>query len=196
MSIGLFLDRDGTVNEEVDFLTTPDGLRLIPGSAAAIQVANQLGLKVIIVTNQSGVARGLLSEQRLQEIHQHLIEQLKQEGALLDAIYYCPHLPEEGNSPYHRECSCRKPKPGMLMQAAAQFDIDLSRSFVVGDRKIDVEMGMKVGATTIAVRTGYGNDEIQLMQTSNITPDYIAENLFDAVQYIKNILQREQQPTE
>jgi D-glycero-D-manno-heptose 1,7-bisphosphate phosphatase len=195
MSIGVFLDRDGTVNEEVDFLSSPDELHLLNGSASAIREANELGLTTVIVTNQSGIARGLLTEERLMEIHHRLEQVLEKEGARIDAIYFCPHLPGEGNSPYYQDCSCRKPKTGMVLHAAERFGIDLSRSFVVGDRMIDIEMGKRVGATTIIVRTGYGEMEISQMQEHNVTPDYVAENLLDAMQYIKKVLHREHQPT-
>jgi D-glycero-D-manno-heptose 1,7-bisphosphate phosphatase len=196
MSLAVFLDRDGTVNEEVNFLSDPSELHLIDGAATAIREANALGLKVIITTNQSGVARGFLTEEQLQTIHERLREMLSREGASVDAIYYCPHYPAEGNSPYLQECSCRKPNPGMVLQAKDTFDIDLAHSFVVGDRLVDIQMGKSIGATTIIVRTGYGNDEIQLMQQQNVVADYIAENLLDAMQYIKRILQTQRQTIE
>jgi len=155
MQIGLFLDRDGTVNEEVEFLSSPAGVHLIPGAAAAIREANSLGLKVIIITNQSGVARGYFSEQDVHAVNDELLRQLAAEGARVDAIYYCPHHPD-GNAPFNINCDCRKPNTAMLRQAAERFDLDLTRSFVVGDRLSDLQAGNNVGASSILVLTGYG----------------------------------------
>src|SRR5713101_1275098 len=149
--IGVFLDRDGTINEEVDFLSSSDELHLIEGSAKAIREANQLGLKVFVITNQSGIARGFLTEQQLIKIHDHLIKMLNDLGAHIDAIYYCPHHPELGEAPYRILCDCRKPKTGMLQQAVKQFGINLAKSFVIGDRMIDVQTAQAAGAASILV---------------------------------------------
>ena len=183
--IGIFLDRDGTVNEEVDFLSSPDKLSLIPRSADAIRQANELGIKVFIVTNQSGIARGLLTEQQLAIIHQTLTERLQHENAFIDAIYYCPHHPEIGKPPYRMHCDCRKPNIGMLTRAATEFSVDLNESFVVGDRMIDIQTARAAGSTGILVLTGYGKNELRLCETNHLAIDYVAENLFDAVRYIK-----------
>ena len=192
MHIGIFLDRDGTVNEETDFLTSPDELRLIDGSADAIRLANDLGLKVFIITNQSAVARGLLTEDRLAEIHSHLIALLKSNHAHIDAIYYCPHHPEFGEPPYRTDCVCRKPNTGMLMQAAREFDIDLKRSFVIGDRIIDIQTGNNIGAPSILVLTGYGKEEAKHLHENSVRIDHVAENLYGAIQYIKHVIHQEQ----
>ena len=192
MQIGLFLDRDGTINEEVDFLSSPNELRLIPCSAAAIHEANQLGLKVFITTNQSGIARGMLTEHDLTEVHNKLLSLLRNEQAHIDAVYFCPHHPDFGNPPYRRECDCRKPNIGMLEQAAKEFDIDLHKSFVVGDRLIDIQTGNNAGAVSILVLTGYGKEEQKLLQQNHVRVDHTANDLHDAVQYIKRALHQEQ----
>ena len=192
--IGVFLDRDGTINEEIDFLSSPEELSLIPEYAAAIKVANELGLKVFITTNQSGISRGLLTEERLTEIHKSLQHLLQESDAYVDAIYYCPHHPEIGEEPYRMECECRKPNIGMLTRAANEFDVDLKKSFVIGDRLIDIQTGNNCGAVSILVLTGYGKQELELPSAHDVQIQYIAENLYDAMQYVKRILHHEQHP--
>jgi len=187
-NIAVFLDRDGTVNEEVEYLTSPRDLRLIPRSAEAIRMANGLGLRVLIVTNQSGVARGLLTEQQLDDIHRSLTEKLAAEGANVDRIYYCPHHPGEGPPPYRGECDCRKPGTGMIRQAVDEFGIDPTLSYVIGDRTVDVDMARNAGAHAILVLTGYGRAEQALCERDGIPLDYVAENLYDAMTYVSRNL--------
>lgn len=185
MHIGIFLDRDGTINEEVNYLSSPVKLRLIPGSADAIREANDLGIKVFIVTNQSGIARGILTEDRLKEVHDRLLSLLRKEEAHINAIYYCPHHPDHGDARYRKRCSCRKPKIGMLERAAKEFDVDLSKSFVIGDRMIDVQTGNNAGAISILVLTGYGERERNLLPKNRVRAKIIADNLYDAMQHVK-----------
>jgi len=154
--VGIFFDRDGTINTEIDFLRKPEELDLIPRSADAIRGANELGLKVFIITNQSGIARGFLTENDLSAVHKRLADLLKQQHAHVDSIYYCPHHPEYGIPPYNISCECRKPGPGMLKQAESEFNLDLKKSYVVGDRCVDVQAGKRAGCTTFLVLTGYG----------------------------------------
>jgi|ERR1041385_2789745 D-glycero-D-manno-heptose 1,7-bisphosphate phosphatase len=191
-NIGIFLDRDGTINEEVDYLTSPDNLRLFHGSANAIREANTLGLKVFIITNQSAIARGLLTEQQLSKIHDMLVSKLRADGARLDAIYYCPHHPDFGDAPYNKDCDCRKPNIGMLERAVKEFDIDLKKSFVIGDKMTDIQTGNNAGTKTILVLTGYGKQELDLCHQQNAHIDYVAEHLPDAMQYVKRIVQQTQ----
>jgi len=154
----VFLDRDGTVIEEVGYLSRPEQFRLLPGAAAAIRQLNERDIPVVLVTNQSGVARGKFSENDLAEIHRHLRELLATEDARLDAIYYCPHHPREGQAPYRRDCVCRKPAPGMLQQAAREHGLDLAASVMIGDSLRDLEAGAAAGCKTrILVMTGHGN---------------------------------------
>lgn len=179
----VFVDRDGTINVDVDFLSSPAQLQLIPRSAAAIRELNDLNIPVIVITNQSGIARGIFTEQDLAVIHTALDEELKRHGASVTAYYYCPHHPREGNAPYVQDCECRKPKTGMLRDAQSAFGLDLSRSFVVGDKLIDVKTGKAAGARAIHVATGYGAAEMAL---SDGIRDHAAADLYDAVQYIKS----------
>jgi D-glycero-D-manno-heptose 1,7-bisphosphate phosphatase len=195
-NIAVFLDRDGTVNEEVDYLTSPRDLRLIPRSAEAIRRANDLGLKVIIVTNQSGVARGLLTEAELLSVHRSLTGLLADEGARVDGIYYCPHHPSEGTDEYRKECDCRKPKTGMIERAMREFRIDPTRSYVIGDRTVDVEMAKNAGARAILVLTGYGRNELVLCERDGIPLDFVAEDLHDAMDFVARDIHDHTQTTE
>ena len=154
----VFLDRDGTINEEVGYLDRMEKLQLIPGAAEAIRLINASGMKTVVVTNQSGVARGIFTESFVAETHARLGEMLRAEGASLDGIYYCPHHPTEGRGDYLRVCECRKPAPGLLLRAAAELHLDPARSYMVGDTLKDIEAGGRAGAQGILVRTGYGEE--------------------------------------
>ena len=177
------MDRDGTVCEEVGHLEAPDRLRLIEGSAEAIRLANEAGLQTVVATNQSGVARGLFGETEVLEVHDRLRELLGERGARLDGIYYCPQHPEEGNGRHRRDCDCRKPRPGMLWRARDQMGIDLSRSYLVGDRLRDLAAATAVGATPVLVLTGYGRRERETAVDGH-APAHVAENLLEAVRWI------------
>jgi D-glycero-D-manno-heptose 1,7-bisphosphate phosphatase len=187
-SLAIFLDRDGTINEDVNFLSSPEQLILIDGSAEAIKEANEMGLKVIVFTNQSGIARGYFTEEDLKKVHKRLDELLAEKGAKIDAYYYCPHHPTEGNGDYKVECECRKPKDGMLKRASREQNIDLKNSFVIGDRCIDIEAGKTAGATTILVLTGYGVEELEKCRDKNLDPDFVAKNLKEAIEIVKKCL--------
>ena len=154
----IFLDRDGTINEEIGYMDRLEKLRLIPGAAEAIRRINASGMKTVVVTNQSGVARGIFTESFVAEIHARLGEMLRAEGASLDGIYFCPHHPTEGRGDYLRGCECRKPAPGLLLRAAAELRLDLSHSWMIGDTLKDIEAGGWAGAQGILVRTGYGEE--------------------------------------
>lgn len=176
----VFLDRDGTVCEEVGYLSEVKDLRLIPGSVRAIRQIRQAGWKAVIISNQSGVARGYMTEETVQTIHTALREMLQQEGAEIDGIYYCPHHPK-GNPPYNIQCSCRKPEAGMLQQAAKDLDIDLKKSIVIGDKLSDVQTAQRLNIPGILVLSGFGKGELEkYQQIWEKAPDYIAENLLDA----------------
>jgi D-glycero-D-manno-heptose 1,7-bisphosphate phosphatase len=179
----VFLDRDGTVIKEANYLRSVRQLRLIPGAAQAIHRLNAAGFAVVITTNQSGVARGLLTEPALAAIHEALRKRLTRRGARLDAIYYCPHHPEARVAAYRRRCRCRKPAPGMLLRAARDLDLDLRASFVVGDSARDLEAGRRAGCRTVLVRTGYGAKGAPL-PAGEPAPDYVADNLSEAVTWL------------
>lgn len=181
----VFIDRDGTLTEEVGYVNHPTRLRLLPRSAEAIRRLNRSGLKAVMVTNQSGVARGYFSEEVLQAVNATLVSQLKAEGAYLDGLYVCVHHPTAGAPPYRAVCECRKPKPGLIMRAAADLGLDLSRSWAVGDKISDVLAGQRAGTRSILVLTGYGLGEWEYRRSRWPTePDHVAGDLLDAVELI------------
>ena len=161
MKRAVFLDRDGTIVEDLDFLTDLAALRLLPGAAGAVRRLNDAGFLVVVATNQSGVARGFLTERTLREIHDQLASILAREGARVDAFYYCPHHPSVGPPEYRRDCPCRKPKPGLFLQAAKDLGIDLSASYGIGDSLRDAEAAKACGARPILVRTGPRSEEAE-----------------------------------
>jgi len=179
-SAAVFLDRDGTINEEVGYLDRMDKLRLLPGAGEAVRLINDSGMKVVVITNQSGIGRGLFDEAFVREVHAEMSRMLGEEGAAIDGYYFCPHHPTEGIGKYRQSCSCRKPAPGLLLQAAAELAIDLSRSYMVGDMPKDVEAGQRAGAGGVLVRTGYGNT----VELGPVKPDYIAPDVLTAVRWI------------
>ncbi|MFQ5456462.1 MAG: lipopolysaccharide heptosyltransferase II [Nitrospirota bacterium] len=184
-AIALFVDRDGTINRDVGYLDSIDKLEIFPGVSRAVRMINERNIKVIVVTNQSGVARGLFSENDLKRLNILIKERLEEEGASLDAIYYCPHHPEIGNGDYKKRCNCRKPSTGMLKRAASDFNIDISNSYMIGDKITDIELANNAGAKAILVLTGYGRQHLSLINKSEIKmPVYIAKDLSDAVEWI------------
>ncbi len=178
----VFIDRDGTLNEEVGYIREHAQFRLYDFAAAALRMVNNAGWPAIVLTNQSGIARGLLTEAFLTELHQRMKTELAQGGALVDAIYYCPHHPDFGAPPYRQDCDCRKPKPGLLLRAATDFNLNLSECVVIGDRLRDVETAQAAGARGVLVLTGYGQEELKA--ASAVQPDHIAKNLLEAVQWV------------
>lgn len=181
----VFVDRDGTINVDVDFLSHPSQLSIIPRSADAIRELNELGIPVVVITNQSGIARGLYTEDDLTVVHNAMDEELRKSGASIFDYFYCPHHPVEGIGKYRVDCECRKPKPGMLIDAGKKYGFDLRRSFLIGDKCIDVQTGKSVGATSIQVATGYGKAEKEQCASER---DYYADDLYGAVQFIKSYL--------
>jgi D-glycero-D-manno-heptose 1,7-bisphosphate phosphatase len=151
MQRAVFLDRDGTIIEDVDYLTRVEELRLLPGAAEALRMLKGAGFLLVVVTNQSAIARGALSEQQLGAIHAELNRRLEAEEAGIDAFYHCPHLPEGTVACYARICECRKPEPGLLEQAARDWGIALDRSYMVGDSQRDVEAGRRAGCATVSI---------------------------------------------
>jgi D,D-heptose 1,7-bisphosphate phosphatase len=181
----VFLDRDGTINEEVGYLDRLENLRLIPGASEAIRRINAGGMKAVVVTNQSGVARGLYDEAFVKKTHARLRELLRREGAHLDGLYFCPHHPSEGRGEYLRPCDCRKPAPGLFLLAAEELRLDLSLSWMIGDTLKDIEAGVRAGTKGILVRTGYGEAELRkLGETGIVQPVHIAGDLLAAVRWI------------
>lgn len=193
MKRAVFLDRDGNVCEDVGYLGDPSKLVVFPYAAEAVRRLNESSMLAILVTNQSGVARGLFGEDAVLRVHDRLEMELARGGARLDGIYYCPHHPTIGQPPYRQACECRKPRPGMLGRAASEHDIDLSQSFVVGDKYSDVQLAHEAGARAVLVRTGYGRGEWEYDRaTWPRQPEHVAETLEDAVDWILDEAGKEQ----
>lgn len=176
------MDRDGTISEEVGYINHLSRFRVFPYSAAAVKLLNENSWLAIVVTNQAGVARGYFPEEMIANVHNLLNSELHQEGARLDAIYYCPHHPSVGMSPYRLDCDCRKPKPGLITKAAEEFDIDLAQSWMIGDRYSDIELARNAGVKSALVMSGYGRGDWEHQgDTWKHSPDLISETLFSAV---------------
>lgn len=184
----IFLDRDGTINDEVGYLDSADKLRIIPAAFEAVRLINASSMKAVVITNQSGVAKGLFTEEFVREINGQIQSALLAQGALINRFYFCPHHPTEGIDPYRLICDCRKPEPGLLLQAAVDLNIDLARSYVIGDRLRDIETAHRAGAKGVLVMTGYGQDLMQEAGPDRANelnqPDYIAQDILEAVHWI------------
>ena len=183
----VFIDRDGTLNEDIGYVSAPDELVIYPWAAEAVRMINESGLLTIVITNQSGIARGMYSEATLGSIHSRMIEELASKGARIDAVYYCPHHPDVGDARYRTACDCRKPRTGMLDRAAREHDVDLAQSFVIGDKASDMKLAENAGARAALVLTGYGRETLAHPDRWPCAPEIVAENLLEAV---KQILER------
>jgi D-glycero-D-manno-heptose 1,7-bisphosphate phosphatase len=179
----VFLDRDGTLIEEVGYLDRVERLELYPWTIDAVRALNRAGLRVVLVSNQSGVARGFFTETIVDEVHRALASRLAEGGARLDAYYYCPHHPDGKVTAYAIACECRKPKRGLVDRAVRELGVDPARSFVVGDRWLDVELARSVGARGVLVRTGYGAAE-EARAPAGVAADAVVDNLAGAVSWI------------
>jgi D-glycero-D-manno-heptose 1,7-bisphosphate phosphatase len=177
MHKAIFMDRDGTVSEEVGYMYHAGLYKPFPWAGPAIRRINEHGIKAVLITNQSGVGRGYFEERIVGEVHDLLSADLARSNARLDGIYYCPHSPGGG-------CGCRKPQPGMLIRAQQDLDIDLSQSYVIGDKHTDVETAYAVGATPVLVLTGYGRQELDEHRDEPHQPALVAANLMEAVEAI------------
>jgi D,D-heptose 1,7-bisphosphate phosphatase len=176
----VFLDRDGTINEEVGYLDRLEKLRIFPAAFDAIRLINRSGMKTVVISNQSGVARGYFDEAFVETVHAGIQSLMQEQGARIDGFYWCPHHPTEGKEPYRTACACRKPEPGLIIRAAQELGIDLDRSYMVGDMLKDIEAGRRAGTKGILVQTGYGADFISGPEA----PDFIARDVLDAVNWI------------
>lgn len=193
MSRAVFLDRDGTLIEDVGYLGRVDQVALYPWTVDAIRALNHAGLRVVVVTNQSGVARGLFSEAAVNTVHRHLTSLVEAGGARIDAYYYCPHHPEGVVESYVQRCECRKPGRALVDRAAREMAIDPERSFVVGDKWLDIELGRAVGARAVLVRTGHGAAD-EMCSPSGVAADAIVDNLAAAVSWILRDIRRAAAP--
>jgi D-glycero-D-manno-heptose 1,7-bisphosphate phosphatase len=179
----VFIDRDGTLIEEVGYLDRVERVVLYPWSIDAIRVLNRASLRLVLLTNQSGVARGFFTEAVVDEVHRHIASLLAEGGAHIDAYYHCPHHPDGKVEAYTRTCDCRKPGRGLVDRAAAEFGIDPAQSFVVGDRWLDVELARVIRGRGVLVRTGYGLAE-ETRPRQDLAPDAIVDNLIGAAGWI------------
>lgn len=179
----VFLDRDGTLIEEVGYLSRVDQVALYPWSIDAIRLLNRAGLRVIVTTNQAGVARGFFSEETVLDVHRHIDAIVARGGAHIDAYYYCPHHPEGKVVAYAQACDCRKPGPGLVERAVQELGVEAARSFVVGDRWLDIQLARAVGARGVLVRTGYGATE-EARPVPDVVADAVTDNLIDATAWI------------
>jgi len=181
----VFIDRDGTLSEEVGYINHPSRFHLFPYAAEAIRHLHEHGWLAVLTTNQAGVARGYFSEEMISNVHQAMTNDLEREGARLDAIYYCAHHPSVGEPPYRVDCDCRKPKPGLIIRAAGDLDINLDESWMVGDRYSDIELARNAGVKSAFVFSGYGRGEWEHQRSTWVhQPALVAENLLEAVELI------------
>jgi len=185
MKKAVFLDRDGTINEQRGLVTKKEDIEIIPNVVEAIRLLNN-DFHIIIITNQPQVARGLCTEEDVKKIHSLLIGKLEEKGAKIDDIFYCPHHPEQHNDvpdnakKYRIECDCRKPKTGMIKEAAKKFDLDLKECYMIGDQTRDVKAGKDAGCKSILVKTGFGGEDGKF----DATPDLVCSDLLEAAKKI------------
>ncbi|WP_170291022.1 D-glycero-alpha-D-manno-heptose-1,7-bisphosphate 7-phosphatase [Neomoorella glycerini] len=177
----MFLDRDGTINVDKGYVYRPEDLELLPGSAEGIRILNEAGFLVIVITNQAGIARGYYTEKDVQVFHEHLQNVLNAEGAHIDAFYYCPHHPE-GLPPYNVECECRKPKPGLILRAQADWDIDLHSSWFVGDKSTDLAAAKAAGCMAILI----GSDQYCFRAIKSVEGPVMVSTVLNAANLIIN----------
>jgi len=172
----VFIDRDGTININFGYISSPDNFKMYPGVKEGIKLLKDNDFKVIIVTNQSGIARGYFSEEILDEIHKKMKKELSEVKTTVDAIYYCPHHPDEG-------CNCRKPRVGLFEKAIEDFNIDKKKSFLIGDRMLDVEAGHKIDCKTVLIPEN--KEEVKKeMEKSKVKPDFISKDFYSGIKWI------------
>lgn len=183
----VFIDRDGTLNVEKNYVHKISDFEFIAGAPEAVRLLNEHSFKVVVISNQSGIARGYFTPNDVHILHDHIQRELRKQKAHIDAFFYCPHHPDGTVAEFRKECDCRKPHTGMILQAEKKFDLDLTRSFIVGDHLSDVQLKEKVPSTMILVRTGHGILTLEQLSTVSVRPDRIEENLLEAVKKIIHI---------
>jgi len=183
----VFLDRDGTINKDVGYPNSFSLIEIFPYSFEAVRKINEAGLLAVIITNQSGVGRGLIVEKELHDIHRKLKAAFAKHNAHFDGIYYCPHYLFSSSAQYRKNCQCRKPNPGMALQAAAELNIDIKNSYMVGDKVEDILFGRNIQANPILTLSGFGQASLLKLKKKGIVPAYVAPNLLDAVSWILQI---------
>ena len=188
----VFLDRDGTINEEVNYLYRPEDFKFLPGVPEALKLLSDAGYRLVVVTNQAGVARGYYSEEDVVKLHGYVNRLLASHGIRIDAFYYCPHHPVHGIGRYKTACTCRKPETGLFLKAESDFRVDKAVSYMIGDKLLDVEAGKRYGVTSVLVGTGYGAECRREAEADGKKPvyDHYADTLLEAARWI---LQREKE---
>lgn len=172
----VFIDRDGTINVNYGYIDSPDDFKIYPGVMNGIKLLKENGYKIIVVTNQSGIGRGYFGKEKLDKIHRKMDNELLKNGTAVDAIYYCPHHPDDN-------CNCRKPKTGLFEKAVKDLDINITESFIIGDRMLDMEAGYKIGCKTVLVPENKEKISIE-MKESKVKPDYVCDDFFSGVKWI------------
>lgn len=183
-NIAIFLDRDGTLIEDAGYLSDPAGIKFLPGSLEALKMFREAGLKVALISNQSGVARGFFEEETVLAIQEEIAVRASEAGAFIDAMYFCPHHPEGKIGRYRRSCACRKPEPGMILEAARDLGVDLARSFLLGDKVSDMEAAKRAGCRAVLVCSGEGRETLEILKTRGEFPELVADDLMEAARLI------------
>ena len=181
----VFFDRDGTINLEKGYITNPKDIVICPTANRAVQQLNKSGVLAIIITNQSAIGRDLMRRDTFEVVNKALWKELNRGNAYYDALYYCPHSPDLDTA-----CECRKPQPGMLYQAAHDYNLNLSDCIMIGDKQSDIEAGHRCGCKTILVRTGWGNDTYNDLENQKIKPHFAASTLFEAINWASPFLEK------
>ncbi len=181
----IFLDRDGTINIEKGYITKVHQLKLYDHAIRAIQLLREMGYRIVIVTNQAGVAKGLLTEDTLGQINKTLLRMLDSGNTSVDKLYYCPHHIEATIPEYKKDCNCRKPKTGMIERAQKELGIDPAGAYMIGDKASDIELAKNFGGKGILVLTGFGKEELKKIEDKALQPVYVATDILDAVEWIK-----------
>jgi D,D-heptose 1,7-bisphosphate phosphatase len=178
----VFLDRDGTLNEDPGYLKDPSQVILFPGTGKALSRLKKMKFKLIVISNQSGIARGFITRENVELVNSRINELLSRDNAEIDAFYYCPFHPDYSSA---EDCRCRKPSPELVFKAAGDYKIDLGRSYFIGDTISDYECGINAGVKTILVKTGYGRESFSILKKENKFPTFVADNISDACRFIE-----------
>lgn len=178
----VFLDRDGTINHDPGYIKNPDDVKILPGVSEGIRkLKEHFGFKMIVISNQAGIAKGLMTLQDVENVNAKIVDLLKEEGALLDAIYFCPFHPDHNSD---EESKCRKPSPEMILQAAKEHDIDLSKSYMIGDRHSDIECAINAGVKSILMKSEWYETTISFLLGEGKKPNFVAANFNEAYEFI------------
>jgi D-glycero-D-manno-heptose 1,7-bisphosphate phosphatase len=183
----VFLDRDGTLNKDVGYPNSFEAIEVYPYSYEAVRRIKGAGFLAVVVTNQSGIGRGLIEEEKLEDIHQKMLDLFIKNNARLDGVYYCPHYINSVNPEYRKDCTCRKPNPGMALKAAEDLNIQLRGSYMVGDKVEDIEFGLNFDATPVLLLTGHGQKALRKLSDKGFQPAYVAKDLLEAADWILEI---------